>query len=494
MTDREAIVANAKYLRRVRPIDPEEITEYVEGRPHSATVRQVLREEALDLGLVERDDGTFVPAPTRVVTPGWTPEAFPDRYARAFEDLLVERHGVDWYRGDSGDRLRETIRRLKERYYRQHPVEYDDEVALAYGLYHLPDYYATVGYVLDTLAERSLVRTPLRVLDVGAGTGGPALGLHDYLPDEALVDYHAVEPSAAADVLDHLLGETGRNFHPTIHRTRVESVDLAALVDDGWGGDETGGRGRDGGEAGTDGTATGAGFDLVLLSNVLSELDDPVATVERSLDVLASDGACVAVEPADRNTATTLRRVERDTVARTGATVYAPTLRLWPDAEPSDRGWSFDVRPDLAVPGFQSRLDDAGGDPGTFTNVTVQFAYAVLRLDGRRRVDVRASPDRHAKLAEMDRHVTRRVDLLAVKLSHDLTDDDAANPVFRIGDGSEGTDAFAVLTRETSLNRTLSRAPYGSVLSFEGGLVLWNDDEAAYNLVVDAETIVDRVG
>jgi SAM-dependent methyltransferase len=475
MTDRAGIRANAKYLRHVRPIDPEEIYEYVDGTPHPAVVRQVLREEALDLGLVERDDGTFVPAPERVVSPGWSPDRFPEEYAGAFEELLVERYGIDWHQGESGERLRETIRRLKERYYRQHPVEYDERVALGYGLYHLPGYYATVGYVLDTLAERGLVETPLRVLDVGAGTGGPALGVHDYLPDDALVAYHAVEPSAAADVFERLVAETGRNFHPTIHRTTVESLDLAGIAD------------------ATAGEDSNGGFDLVLFSNVLSELDDPTGVVVESLDALAPDGAVVALEPADLNTATGLRAVEREVVARTDATVYAPTLRLWPDAEPTDRGWSFDVRPDLAVPPFQSRLDEAGDDPGAFVKSTVQFAYAVLRPDGTRRIDVRASADRHARLADLDRHVTRRIDLLAVKLSHDLAGEDA-HPLFKIGDGSESTGVFAVLARATSLNRALADAPYGSVLSLEQALVLWNDDEGAYNLVVDDDSFVDVVG
>src|SRR5699024_10492873 len=58
---REAIRANASYLREVRPVDPEEIFEYVEGQPHPAVVREELREMAIDLGLRERDDGTFVP-------------------------------------------------------------------------------------------------------------------------------------------------------------------------------------------------------------------------------------------------------------------------------------------------------------------------------------------------------------------------------------------------------------------------------------------------
>jgi hypothetical protein len=42
------------------------------------------------------------------------------------------------------------------------------------------------------------------------------------------------------------------------------------------------------------------------------------------------------------------------------------------------------------------------------------------------------------------------------------------------------------------LNRALLEAEYGDLLHFENVLVLWNDDEAAYNLVVGAETAVDR--
>jgi SAM-dependent methyltransferase len=488
VVDREAILSNAKYLRAVRPVDPGEICEYVEGTPHPAVVRQVLREAAVELGLIERADGTFVPAPEGTVPPrGWRPAALPRRYGDAVESELVERYGPDWARGKSGDHLRETVRRLKADYFHENPVEYDADVALAYAVYHLPDYYAAVGYVLEVLAEPSLLARRLRVLDVGAGSGGPALGLHDYLfgrpgegpeddaavsgeaspdpgPESALVEYHGVEPSAAADLFEAFLDGTSRNFHPRVHRETAEAH-----------------------------TPEGE-FDLVVFANVLSELDDPAAVVERYLDALASDGTMLLLAPADRNTATNLRAVERAVeVARSDVTVFAPTLRLWPDAVPDDRGWSFDRGADVEPPRVQRRLDEAGGDPGAFTNETVQFSYALLRTDGTRRAAVRADPDRHARMAEMERHVTNRVNLLAVKLSHDLSEGEGANPVFLVGDGSQTTDHYAVLTRETGLNRTLSEAPYGAVLSVEAVLVLWNDDEGAYNLVVDEETVVDRV-
>ena len=497
MIDRDAVLNNAKYLRNVRPVDPDELVDYLEGSAHPGVVRRILREEAFDLGLFERPNGTFVPVEDGAVRPaGWHPESFPEPYAFALEELLVGQYGPDWHTGESGDRLRTTIDRLKADYFHGNDVTYDEDAAFGYAIYHLPDYYAVMGYVLEELAEPGQLPRKLRVLDVGAGTGGPALGLCDYLfgrPDadpsdspEAtadssdaagpIVDYHAVEPSANAEILEALLEETDPNFKTGIHRNRIENVDPASL---------------------TSGVES-EGWDLVVFGNVLSELEEPRRELERGLDALGDSGSLVALAPADLETSTGLRGVER-TVAnqRDDVTVYAPELRLWPEAEPSDRGWSFAVESDLVVPSFQRLLDEAAprgpeDEPGRYANVDVQYSYSILRRDGCRRFPIRANTNRHARMAESDRHVTRRIDLLAVKLSENLSDGDA-NPLFRIGDGSQQLDHYAVLTRESGLNRALRQAPYGSVLEFQNVLLLWNDDEGAYNLVVDGETTVDVV-
>jgi SAM-dependent methyltransferase len=500
---RESLRDTARYLRNVRPIDPEEVHEYVAGGPHPGVVRHALRDLAPELGLVERGDGTFVPVPDGPVAP-WRArggarervDALPADHAARLEDLLVERFGPGWPDGDSGDRLRDRLREVKEHYLRGGDVTYDEVTALAYAVYHLPGYYAAVQYVLDDLARAGLLGHDLRVLDVGAGVGGPALGLADYLPTDALVDYHAVEPAAAADVLESLLDGAGKNVHPTVHRETAEAFDPVAALPD---------RERDR----TDGDADD-GWDLVLFANVLSELDDPSGTARRYLDALAPDGALVALAPADRNTAMGLRGVERALADHGGAdaaTVWAPTVRLWPGAAPADDGWSFDVRPDLDVPGFQRALDEgergdgaptgAGDGPdrtpgdGEFVNVDVQFASSVLRRDGERATAFRPSRDRFARLADSEDHVTDRVNVAAIKLSHDLTDDPDANPLFRVGDGSQRADHYAVLVEEDALNAPLRAADYGDLLTFERVLVLWNDDEGAYNLVVDDGTVVE---
>ena len=472
MTDIAGILDAAKYLRSVRPIDPEEIYEYVEGQPHPAVVRQTLREHAFELGIVEREDGSFVPVEDGPVGATFRGvERFPEAYAQRFEELLVERYGPGWPEGDSGDRLRERIDGLKVAYFADEPVTYDEETALAYALYHLPDYYAAVQYVLDELGRAGLLDRTLRVLDVGAGAGGPALGLYDYLPDDSLVEYDAVEPSAAADVFEAMLAPTRPGFAATVHRETAEAFEPE-------------------GE-----------YDLVLFGNVLSELEEPVAVVERYLGSLTDEGTVLAISPAEERTATRLREIERELLDRhEGLSVYAPTIRLWPGESPGDRGWTFTRKRDIEAAPFQRRLERAASDSpgespeaggGRYTNSDVQFAYLLLRTDGRRAIEYDPDPDRVAKMAESERHVTERIDIAALKLSPDLADD--GHPLFKISDGSEAIDHYAVLAERSALNESLEAAPYGALLRFENALVLWNDDEGAYNFVVDAETVVDRL-
>jgi len=464
---RQQIRENAQYLRNVRPLDPEELHEYVEGQPHPAVVKQVLREEAFDLGIVEQDDGTFVPAPdSRLSVDFDGVERFPDRYEQQVMDLLTEWGGLEWHSGDSGDELRERIRDIKERYLQGKAVEYDELTALGYAVYHLPDYYAVAKYVLADLAADGLLPSQLRVLDVGAGVGGPALALRDLLPDDALLDYHAVEPSAAADVLESLLEDSGQNVRWEIHRALAEEFEPT-------GGDS-------------------AEYDLIVFGNVLSELDDAAATLYRYVEALADDGTLLALAPADRNTAIQLRQVEREVADGGPATVYGPAVRLWPHQSPDSESWSFDRKPDIEVPTMQQRLDDPAGGTGEFVNTDVQYAYSVLRTDGKRKHDV--TPDRgiHAPMADAENYVTDRVNFLGVKLSHDLAEREGANPLYLLGDGSQQVDHFAVLTESSILNEDLRKADYGDLLSFENALVLWNDDEEAYNVVVDGETVVDR--
>ncbi|WP_330631923.1 class I SAM-dependent methyltransferase [Halocatena halophila] len=461
---RSQILDTARYLQNVRPIDPEELRDYVEGHPHPAAIRQVLREHAFELGMAEREEG-FVPVADGPIAISGPVGRIPEDLDSRLEALLVERFGRHWATGESATTLRERITRLKADYFAREPVEYDAVTALAYAIYHLYDNYAVMQHAIGSLIDAGLIPHHCRILDVGAGVGGPAMGALELLSD-GLIEYHAVEPSPAISVFERLWeGRTNQSVR--FHQETAESFE-----------------------------PTGE-YDLLVFANVLSELDDPAATLARYTEYVAGDGSCLLLAPADQNTAIELRTLERGLADDGELTVYDPTLRLWPNETPGSdaESWSFTIKDDIATPSVQRRLADStpaesDQEPTAFVNTDVQYAYSVLRPDGRRRTELAPNSDRFTPMADSGSVVSDRVDLVGVKLSHDLGSD---NPLFLVGDGSQQTDHFAVVVRETGLNETLITAPYASVLAFENVLVLWNADESAYNCVVDDEAVVDRI-
>ena len=451
-----------RYLRRVRPLDPHELATYVDG--DAASVEAILRRRAVDWGIIEVDTGRYEPAPSGAIPTGeWAPHVLPSEIEEIGSERLRAHGGRSWASGDSGDRLRAAVDALKADYMAGRTVSYTRETLLAYLIYHLPRYYATIGYVLTPLLERGLLQRPLKIADVGAGTGGPMLGIGDILGTESLIEYHAIEPSPAIDMLEQMTAATSPNLHPRLHRSRVER-----WIDD------------------PDGP-----FDLIICANILGELDDPTRVMRRLIGCLQETGALVIVEPGDREQSVRLRKVERALTAH--ATVFAPEVRLWPGYQPSDTGWGFDVGAQIDPPSWQRQLQAAAPDPtaDTYLNPHVQFSYSILRPDGQHRYDPPFDRQRVTPLADTISKITDRINVVGTKLSHDLSSTPESNGVFRIGDGSQTEDHFIIQTVSGELVDAIDWVPYGAVCRFDGVLALWNDTEGAVNLVVDHASVVE---
>lgn len=454
------IVDAARYLRSVRPIDPAELTEYTAVDTDPERVASVLRDRALELELVEREDGTFVPpGEAPIESTGLPIESLPPALDELLVDRLTTRRGSEWATGEAGMSFRAVVRDLKARYLEGGDPGYDSDDADAYLLYHFPRSYVATRYVIAELVEAGLLGRSLRVLDIGAGVGAHLAAIDAIAPEDALLEYIAVEPSPLVEHLEAVSSTTGRNTHVTVHRSPFET-------------------------AAVEGT-----FDLVLLGNVLSEVNDAEVFARRALDVVDADGSLVCIAPADPRTSVQLRRVERALEYR--ASVFSPTIRLWPGRRPTDECWSFVEHPPISTPTVQRDLAAEADDRAPYINTEIRTSYSILRPDGRRRYPIDASDARVVALGDVESAVGDRVDALAVKLSGDLAE--AANPVYRIGDGSQDVPVFAVHVAPGALSTALPSAPYGAVLRLDRTLVLWNEDEGAINLVVDDETLVEQV-
>lgn len=222
-----------------------------------------------------------------------------------------------------------------------------------------------VGTGLLTLSEE----TPLRVLDFGAGLGAMSHGLGRALEahgqrGELDVLCTDADPNALALAREISAStEIGLVDGPGRMRLRTETVRVGAKVPRG-------------------------PFDVILLGQVLSELDETadeatrvsshLALVDALFRELGPEGSLVVVEPALRDRSRHLQALRDAFVAR-GGVPFAPCLHAGPcPALVREEDWCHE---DLAVdlPPWLVPVAKAAG----LRYQGLSFSYLVLRKDGR---------------------------------------------------------------------------------------------------------------
>ena len=203
-------------------------------------------------------------------------------------------------------------------------------------------------------------RSPLRVLDAGAGLGAAGLGAVAELRaggHEGPIHVVSLDDDAAALELGHALYKraAAAGLAPLTHEPRLWSATDAA-------------------------SSLGAGpYDLVVASALLCELGRPPdALAARLLGALAPDGVLVIIEPALRTTSRALLGLRDRMVATGGVTIVAPCTRSGPcPALTDERDWCHEDRPFTPSPGL-ARLSSAMG----LRRGGLTFSYLTLRRHG----------------------------------------------------------------------------------------------------------------
>ncbi|XGI84555.1 methyltransferase domain-containing protein [Halorutilales archaeon Cl-col2-1] len=449
MTERDEILDTVRYTAKAHDFTTEEIDNYLPFDADPDEVRGVISDNVYDVSVGETEEGVFTRVEGDEVEVDFDP-GISDRIESNVGGILEEEIKSERQILEYIDSLRGS--------YPGSGVEYTAEDCLAYLVYHFPAYYVEAKHVLSDLP----LKDRMRVLDVGAGVGANALGLHDLLPSQTAVEYTAVEPSEAAEYLERLLSETRTTFGTNVEKETAGSFSPEA--------DER--------------------YDLILFFNVLNELSDPVDVLEEYIEYLSEDGSLVVVDPADLETSVPLREIQRE--FHHDYTVYGPCTYLW-DEKCGGRCWSFDSvgfePPDFA----RSYV----GDRDAYVRDEVKYSHFVLRKDGRTRRSYDARRSEEAMMDEMSENVGRRIRVTAAKMSGDLSDDDKGTEVYKVCDGSAKSEHYAVLRDETEFNRYLRDADYGEILRLEDVLVHYNPNESedvpeSYHLVVDDESVVAR--
>ncbi|MCC6545015.1 MAG: hypothetical protein IT392_11055 [Nitrospirae bacterium] len=256
------------------------------------------------------------------------------------------------------------------------PLPYLEDKGLrdAYILYYVP---ANMYKVHIPLKELSLHpsgifrKNTLRILDLGSGPGTVILGVMDFFSSKA--DKPSLE-FTAVDSVEENLRDAERLFRTFKEQTLVDASLLAIRS-----------------EIGRTKALPEGPFDMIILSNVLSEIFLPdhdriayrgrinfrinllISLIRRNL---ASNGSCIIIEPALRETSRELLEV-RDGLIREGLHVYSPCLLSDPCAALTNpKDWCHEDIP-WEPPATIREIDKLTG----LKKDSLKFSYLIIRND-----------------------------------------------------------------------------------------------------------------
>lgn len=209
---------------------------------------------------------------------------------------------------DALHRLRPDIQRLADRFTTGRgdasdaPYLKDTRTCTAYSLYFGPPSHARLTHLLDELPPFPATEAPLRILDLGSGTGAASWALLDHLGDRPVILTACDHSRPALRCLHDLFSALRRSRWPQalLRTLHTPLQDFTARADES--------------------------YDLILLHYVLNELppDFRRTLLSRAARSLAPAGRLLLCEPLLRDNGDYLRELRTHALADLGLHLLAP--------------------------------------------------------------------------------------------------------------------------------------------------------------------------
>ena len=486
MTEKQ-LISTIKYVSGTKPsFFLSEVIPYLDEPMPLQQIFILLSPKLKDLGLIAKKAGSdyeishlLPPRPyplnreeEKRIASFFDESTFPPVLERAIEQYITKKVGKDWTDPVILERLRRAIVAQKDDYWKpthKRALQYTKGYSvLGYLAYHFPVYFMQTEHLLALLAREGLLKKEMTILDVGTGPGVVPLAIADFYSrlDAARATIHSIERSEEHIEAFTFLAEHGAGKTSHVKINAPVKADITAFPE----------------------KILPADIDLMIFSNVLNELtgvsvEQRADLVMRYAERLSDDGTILIVEPAEEVTSTGLRMLSLS-IKKRGLSIFAPCSFIHSTNCTPDRCWSFVTAQKIHPTPIMNTLA-ACDEPFRYVNTDIKFSYVILRKDGRTRESYRIpAGSRHLRLSQVHRHVEKRVNIIAAKMSEELGDRETH--MFHICDGSATKPVYAVLPafHITTGNEAILSAPYGVILKLENVLVRYNKVHDAYNVLI----------
>jgi hypothetical protein len=496
MTDKQ-LISTIKYVAGTNPVFLlSEIVPYLEKKHPVEKLFTLITPRLDELNLVAKKVGDDYEISRRVPAVNYTmkpaelerQDAFfatrrlPPALETAIEQYIPKKVGKELTDPVILERLRRAIVAQKSDYWKpthQRSLQYTKAYhVLGYLAYHFPVYYVQTQYLLAMLASDGLLKNSMTVLDAGTGPGVVPLAIADFYSrlDDATATVYSVERSEENIEAFMYLREQCTQKGASVSIKPPIKADLTTL----------------------DPAKIPQQIDLMIFSNVLNEISD--VSLDQRADIvmklagrLAPDGTILIIEPAEETNSAQLRLLSL-ALKKRGLTIHSPCSFIWGTNCTPDRCWSFATNRNIQPTRLMGVLA-SGDEPFRYLNIDIKYSYVVLRKDGKVRDSYRVpTGSRVLRLSQIRRHVEKRINLIAAKMSGNLGD--AKTMVFKLCDGTADTPVYAVVPayHVTPENEAIVSAPYGTILEIESVLVRHNPKHDAYNVLVNRNTKIQKPG
>jgi hypothetical protein len=381
-------------------------------------------------------------------------------------------------------RLRQSVRAQKAAYWKDKPgknIKYGRGYDIfAYLVYHFPVYFTQFRSLLQDLANDDVLPKEVTLLDIGAGPGIVPLAMIDLWksPEKHTLDIFAIERSEEhIEAFRYLVSgyagsESSITVHPVIHAdllkpSTMEHPNFPPKVT------------------------------IISFQNVLAEIEhlnmrkraEIVLSYTQHLD---DNGFLIIVEPAELRHATNLRLLQQELI-KGGLHVYAPCSYLWGSGCQPSSCWTFREEPPIKPTTFMKIL--AGDDEGyRFMNTDMKYAYLILTKSNHTRYAYRIPiKNQMVRLSHLEPHVGRFISISGSRMSEDIGT--RGMHIFKICDGTCRESVYIVLSGRNRRpgHAALFDSTYGEPLVFRGVQVRRHPKHKTWNLIVNADTRIERV-
>ncbi|MCD1293965.1 hypothetical protein CUJ83_03005 [Methanocella sp. CWC-04] len=490
------VVSAIKYVSRMKPeFLLSEIRDYIKGDLSTREIFNIIHPMLFDMGLKavhEKNDYRIIRTEPKKPLELNNEEIqrnevffksprVPRRLERVIEQYIEKKTFKKWEDNAVLEKIRKAIVSQKEDYWKEgkkRKVTYETGYSvLGYLAYQFPVYFVQFQHILYGMAKDGLLKTRMKILDIGTGPGVVPLSIIDLmnrlddceamiysleLYDENIEAYNAIVTQYAGI-------KSKAEIEPPI-KADIKNIKDVNIPEN---------------------------LDLIVFSNVLNEIRgfgiEQKADIVRHLSGhLNDDGNIVIIEPADKLNSIEFRKLSI-ALKNMGMGIYSPCSFIWCTGCDPKECWSFEQKEDIKPTRLMSKLAECD-EPYRYMNTDIKYSYAIIRKDQLTRVKYRVPPKaKFARLSKLEQHTGKRINIVASLMSGDLGD--KKYHLYKICDGTAKKPVYAILPphNTTPENEYIKTAAYGEVLELYNVLVRYNKENDSYNIMISKPSRVEPV-